>query len=125
MDRTLLTFAIDISNPGSFEDIVDLLVPELQKRGLYWNDYPVPGGTFRENMQIIPGKPYLPMDHPSAKFKWNAPQHLAEPEKHDLTEMTAGISEATKMVSGHTISEKATNGEEPDHNGATPMKVEG
>ncbi|KAH6664853.1 luciferase-like domain-containing protein [Halenospora varia] len=30
--------------------VVELLVPELQRRGVYWEDYPVPGGTLRENM---------------------------------------------------------------------------
>jgi hypothetical protein len=74
-----------LSNPGSFEDIVDLLVPELQKRGMYWMDYPAPGGTARENMQVkvmgnkerptdnplIPGSPHLPLEHTSGKFKFN------------------------------------------------------
>jgi hypothetical protein len=39
-----------ISNPGSFEDVVELLVPELLKRKLMFEDYAVPGGTFRENL---------------------------------------------------------------------------
>ena len=30
-----------ISNPGSFEDIVELLVPELRKRGMMFEDYAV------------------------------------------------------------------------------------
>lgn len=29
---------------------MDLLVPELQKRGLMWDDYAAPGGAFRENV---------------------------------------------------------------------------
>ena len=120
-----MTNAIDISNPGSFEDIVDLLVPELQKRGLYWNDYPVPGGTFRENMQIVPGKSYLPMDHPSARFKWNAPQDLAQQEQHDTSGITADIAEATKMVRNHSVAEKTTNGEDVSpHEAVIPMKIE-
>jgi hypothetical protein len=61
-----------VSNPGSWEDIVELLVPELQKRGLYWDDYPAPGGTLRENMGNKFGKPLLADDHPGSKFKWNA-----------------------------------------------------
>jgi len=60
-----------MSNPGSWEDVVELLVPELQKRGIYWNDYTVPGGTFRENMQGKPGHPLLPDDHPGAKLRWD------------------------------------------------------
>ncbi|RDW74809.1 hypothetical protein BP6252_05951 [Coleophoma cylindrospora] len=62
-----------VSNPGSWEDVVELLVPELQRRGLYWEDYPVPGGTLRENMNSIPGKPYLSKDHPGSKIQLNGP----------------------------------------------------
>lgn len=51
--------------------MVELLVPELQRRGLYWDDYPVPGGTLRENMNNVPGKPFLSKDHPGSKIKLN------------------------------------------------------
>jgi hypothetical protein len=68
----------DVSNPGSFEDVVELLIPELQKRGIYWDDYPAPGGTARENLQSAPGKPYLPLNHPSAKLRWSAPKQPEE-----------------------------------------------
>jgi hypothetical protein len=61
----------DLSNPGSWEDVVELLIPELQRRGIYWKDYAFPGGTFRENMQVKPGEPLLPDDHPDAKLRWN------------------------------------------------------
>ncbi|RDW63906.1 luciferase-like protein [Coleophoma crateriformis] len=63
-----------VSMPSSWEDIVDLLVPELQRRGLYWDDYPAPGGTLRENVYSAPGKPFLADDHPGSRFKWNAPK---------------------------------------------------
>jgi hypothetical protein len=36
-----------------------------------WNDYAVPGGTFRENLQLTPGDPYLPSSHPAAQYKWD------------------------------------------------------
>lgn len=57
---------------------MDLLVPELQKRGLYWTDYPAPGGTLRENLQNTPGNPLLPDDHPGAQYKWNAKKEASE-----------------------------------------------
>lgn len=53
---------------------MELLVPELQKRGVYWNDYPVPGGTLRENLSGKPGQPHLAPDHPGSKFKYSACQ---------------------------------------------------
>ena len=66
----------DVSNPGSFEDVVELLVPELQKRGIYWDDYAVPGGTARENLHSREGQTLLAPDHPGAKLRWNAPHVL-------------------------------------------------
>jgi hypothetical protein len=46
---------------------VDLLVPELQRRGIMWDDYAVPNGTFRENLL---GHRHLAEDHYGAKFKF-------------------------------------------------------
>lgn len=63
----LITNSAYVSNPGSYVDVVELLVPELQKRGLMWNDYAVPQGTFRENLL---GHKYLADDHYGAKFKY-------------------------------------------------------
>ncbi|CAG9984426.1 unnamed protein product [Clonostachys byssicola] len=40
-----------VVQPQSWNDIVELLVPELQSRGIYWDDYDAPGGTLRENAQ--------------------------------------------------------------------------
>ena len=36
--------------PGSLEDFVDLIVPEMQKRGLYRKEYE--GSTFREHLGL-------------------------------------------------------------------------
>jgi hypothetical protein len=36
--------------PGSYEDFVRLVVPELQRRGLYHKDYA--GTTLRENLGL-------------------------------------------------------------------------
>jgi hypothetical protein len=59
-----------LSNPGSFEDVVELLVPELQKRGLMQEEYAVPGGTLRENLLRQPGQKHLRDDHYGAAFAW-------------------------------------------------------
>jgi alkanesulfonate monooxygenase SsuD/methylene tetrahydromethanopterin reductase-like flavin-dependent oxidoreductase (luciferase family) len=58
-----------VTNPQSSHDIVELLVPELQRRGLYWQDYDVPGGTFRENL-YTPGQHKLRDDHYGHTFKY-------------------------------------------------------
>lgn len=35
--------------PDSFKDIIGSLLPELKQRRLFWDDYAVPEGTYREN----------------------------------------------------------------------------
>ncbi|RDW73034.1 bacterial luciferase-like protein [Coleophoma cylindrospora] len=60
-----------VSNPESYEDLVELLVPVLQKRGLMWDDYAVPGGTYRENMLRTPGQKTTPAGHPSRDFSYD------------------------------------------------------
>lgn len=59
-----------VSNPGSFEDVVELLVPELQRRGLMPMEYAVPGGTLRENLLRQPGQAHLRHDHYGHGFAW-------------------------------------------------------
>lgn len=59
-----------MSNPESYEDLVELLVPELQKRGLMWDDYAAPGGTYRENMLRKPGQTYATEGHASRDFTY-------------------------------------------------------
>jgi FMN-dependent oxidoreductase (nitrilotriacetate monooxygenase family) len=51
--------------PGSFADIADLVVPELQSRGLYKHDYAP--GTFRE--KLFGRGPRLPSSHPAAAVR--------------------------------------------------------
>ncbi|TVY44839.1 Dimethyl-sulfide monooxygenase [Lachnellula subtilissima] len=65
-----------VTNPGSWEDVVELLVPELQKRGIFWDDYDVPGGTFRENM-YGEGQKHLRDDHYGSSFKWGRNETVA------------------------------------------------
>ena len=51
--------------PGTFTDIADLVVPELQTRGLYKHDYAP--GTFRE--KLFGRGPRLPSNHPAAAVR--------------------------------------------------------
>ncbi|MCJ1340121.1 hypothetical protein MMC09_005415 [Bachmanniomyces sp. S44760] len=59
-------------NPGSFEDVIELLLPELRTRGLFWNDYAVHGGTYRENIYKNKGQSGLLPDHPAHNYRWRA-----------------------------------------------------
>jgi alkanesulfonate monooxygenase len=51
--------------PGTFTDVVDLVVPELQTRGLYKHDYAQ--GTFRE--KLFGRGARLPANHPAAAVR--------------------------------------------------------
>jgi alkanesulfonate monooxygenase SsuD/methylene tetrahydromethanopterin reductase-like flavin-dependent oxidoreductase (luciferase family) len=58
--------------PQSFKDIIELLLPELRARGLFWDDYAVPGGTYRENFYGKPGQKGPLDEHVASKYRWKA-----------------------------------------------------
>jgi long-chain alkane monooxygenase len=62
VDGFNLTYVL---TPGSFKDIADLVVPELQSRGLFKHDYAP--GTFRE--KLFGRGPRLPATHPAASVR--------------------------------------------------------
>lgn len=51
--------------PGSFEDVVEHVVPQLQKRGAYPTAYRA--GTLRE--KLFGNGPYLPATHPANAYR--------------------------------------------------------
>ncbi len=53
-------------SPGTFVDFIELVVPELQKRGLYRVDYDE--GTYREKL-FGKGNYRLPDDHIAARYR--------------------------------------------------------
>ncbi|CAB3730087.1 Dimethyl-sulfide monooxygenase [Paraburkholderia sediminicola] len=55
----------------SFADFVDLVVPELQRRGVYKTDYT--NGTLREKLHG--GGPRLAEPHPGAAYRTHTPAH--------------------------------------------------
>ena len=58
-------------SPGSFEDFVEYVVPELQKRGRYRTEYE--GTTLRESL-YGEGQPRVKDTHPAAKYRgWPSP----------------------------------------------------
>lgn len=60
--------------PGTLDDIIEFLLPELQKRGLFWEDYAVRGGTIRENYTGLSGQTRLLDTHPGSKYFWKPDQ---------------------------------------------------
>jgi long-chain alkane monooxygenase len=63
IDGFNLAYAV---TPESFADVVDLVVPELQRRGVYKHAYRA--GTLREKL-FGPGRARLPMSHPGAAHR--------------------------------------------------------
>ena len=58
-----------VTTPGSFEDVVDLLVPELRRRGIY-PEADDDGLTARERV-FGKGQAGLRDDHPGARFRYD------------------------------------------------------
>lgn len=58
------------SFPESLEDVVELLIPELQKLGLAQTEYAVPGGTLRENFVGKKGQTFVDETHPIYRQRW-------------------------------------------------------
>lgn len=62
VDGFNLAYAV---TPGTFEDLVEFIVPELQRRGVYQTDYRP--GTLRE--KLFGRGPYLPEEHRGATYR--------------------------------------------------------
>jgi alkanesulfonate monooxygenase len=63
IDGFNLSYAV---TPGGYKDFAQLVVPELQRRGVYKIDYAP--GTLREKV-FGPGQARLPSSHPAARFR--------------------------------------------------------
>jgi FMN-dependent oxidoreductase (nitrilotriacetate monooxygenase family) len=57
---------VDVMPPASFSDFIDLVVPELQRRGRMWRDYE--GETLRESIYQA-GQQRVRDDHPAARYR--------------------------------------------------------
>lgn len=72
VDGFNLAYAV---TPESFTDFVDLVVPELQRRGVYKRDYAP--GTLREKLYGA-GRARLPENHPAAAYRRGATRAIAQ-----------------------------------------------
>lgn len=61
-----------VTTPGTFEDVVDLLIPELRRRGIYPGTVPE-GLTAREKVYGA-GQKYLRDDHLGSGYKYDVYQ---------------------------------------------------
>lgn len=79
------------TSPGTFEDVVEYLIPVLQERDLFWKDYPESKTgkplTFRENVFGVEDK-FNPEDptfvrpsHPAHNLRWKSSQTKTEFEQ--------------------------------------------
>ena len=94
----------------SFTDVVELLIPELQKRGIYHTEYPVPGGTLRENLYRKKGQNLVPDDHPAHPYKWNV-RETNHKSAWDLRENGAELAAAAAAADDRADEQEAnTNG---------------
>lgn len=59
-----------VTTPGTFEDVVDLLIPELRKRGIYPSNSEVEGLTAREKV-YGKGQKGLRDDHAGSAYKYD------------------------------------------------------
>lgn len=73
--------------PGTFVDVIELLLPELRKRGLFHDEYAVEGGTYRENIYETAGQKRPRKDHAAYRYQWQAgvakEDHKIPQEQHN------------------------------------------
>ncbi|EXJ54650.1 alkanesulfonate monooxygenase [Cladophialophora yegresii CBS 114405] len=75
-----------VGTPGQvadvlFEDVVELLVPELRKGGLFWKDHAVPDGAYRENFYGRQGQTGPLEEHVASRYRWSTG---ARAEEHNI-----------------------------------------
>lgn len=79
-----------VTNPGTFEDIIEYLLPELERRGLYTTKVEKEGATARE---VIFGTRRLPEDHPGSRYKWRAGEKIPKYQEEDVASAKQDISQ--------------------------------
>lgn len=64
-----------VVTPETFTDFVELVVPELQRRGVYKSEYRP--GSLREKL-YGPGRARLTDDHPAARFRFRPSDEISD-----------------------------------------------
>ncbi|PLN81652.1 luciferase-like domain-containing protein [Aspergillus taichungensis] len=79
-----------VTTPGTFEEVVELLIPELRRRGVYGGPLPMAAGveggaggeglTAREKIYGV-GQRQLRADHPGSRYKYEVYREEGEEER--------------------------------------------
>lgn len=104
--------------PQTYIDVVDMLVPELRKRGIYWDDYCVPGGCYRENFHGMPGQKEPLPTHPAAKMIWR-PSKAGEDLPNGVGGIRNGMDPMRRDANGPRV-----HFEDEVENGLDPMAMQ-
>ena len=77
-----------------------MLIPELRRRGIFWDDFHVSGGTYRENLYELEGQHEPPHDHPAAAMIWRAPAcgDAPSPDNGSASKMNRHLSNEDAQV---------------------------
>lgn len=81
------------TTPGTFEDFIEYVVPELQRRGRYWRDYDE-GDTLRERLYGT-GQRRVRDDHPAARYR----RQLTGADRQRADRVFAKTPDARKVAS--------------------------
>ncbi|KJX94991.1 xenobiotic compound monooxygenase like protein [Zymoseptoria brevis] len=79
-----------VVSPGSYEDIIEFLLPELKRRGL------LPGkpGQARTAREVFGGNARVSSDHPAYQFRFAATEDTEAASKHDSAHFYGDCFEA-------------------------------
>ncbi len=96
VDGFNLAYAV---TPESFEDVVYLIVPELQRRGAYPTAYRA--GTLRE--KLFGKGPYLQAPHPAASYRDIEAVKRREAEERRMKALALSRNVADTLVEGMAV----------------------
>jgi alkanesulfonate monooxygenase SsuD/methylene tetrahydromethanopterin reductase-like flavin-dependent oxidoreductase (luciferase family) len=77
-----------VTTPGTFEDVVDLLVPELRRRGIYPKEGAVPDGLSAREKVYGAGQAHLRDDHVGSTYKYDVYKEEAPYADDEVSEKT-------------------------------------
>jgi FMN-dependent oxidoreductase (nitrilotriacetate monooxygenase family) len=77
------------TTPGTFKEFIELVVPELQRRGRYWDDYDE-STTLREKLYGV-GQKRVRDDHPAAEYRRRLQERAATTQSAESATAAAAI----------------------------------